>query len=184
MKTLFKWTVANYHRAMDAGIFTYRRVELLQGELVEIAPERPIHASTFRKTFRYLQQLMSGRADVFPATPIDLTTTNSELEPDLAIVQLPLERYNDRHPTPAEIYWVVEISNSTLQYDLAEKAAIYALANLQEYWVIDVQTPALWVHRYPEKNGYSLRECLTEGVVFPLSFPHIEIPVEQLLDLI
>ncbi|WP_017326099.1 Uma2 family endonuclease [Synechococcus sp. PCC 7336] len=174
-------TVDDYHRRIDAGAFVDRRVELLQGQIVDMPPERPIHASTYRKALRYLQQLLGERAEVLPATPIDLSETDSEPEPDLTIAQSPLERYDDRHPTPADIYWVVEISNTTLEYDLEQKARTYARAQLREYWVADVQAKVLWVHRQPSAGRYRSKTSLQAGIVVPLAFPDLEVSVKQLL---
>ncbi len=87
MKTLAKWSVDDYHRMVEAGILRDRRVELLVGEIVEMSPETPIHYTTAKRGAKYLEQLLSGKADVRLNGPI--TLSDSEPEPDIAIVRLP-----------------------------------------------------------------------------------------------
>ncbi|MEO1133608.1 MAG: Uma2 family endonuclease [Cyanobacteria bacterium J06639_1] len=180
--TLAKWTVADYHRMIDSQVLGDRKVELLAGDIVEMAPERPIHASTNRKCLRYLQSLFGDRAEVLPPGPIDLSEVNSEPEPDIAVVIPPLERYDDHHPKPDEIYLLIEISNTTLDYDLNEKARAYAAAGIRDYWVVDVRSRRVWIHRQPDGARYGTVEAVSNGTIFPLTFPDLKISVEYLLN--
>lgn len=98
MKTLAKWSVEDYHRMIEAGILCDRRVELLAGEIVEMSPETPIHYNTTKRGAKYLEALLLDKADVRFNGPV--TLTDSEPEPDIAIVRLPESTYSDRHPEP------------------------------------------------------------------------------------
>ena len=98
---------------IDNGILSDRAVELLEGEIIEIAPEGPLHRFTNDTVAEYFRDLLRGQAKVFEAHPI--TLTNSEPEPDIAIVRLPNSNYIARHPYPEDIYCLIEISNNTLE---------------------------------------------------------------------
>lgn len=90
-------------------------------------------------------------------------------------------RYDDRHLGPDDVYWLIEVSNSTLTFDLEEKARLYARDGIVEYWVVDVPNRQLWVHRQPVSGTYAEKQTLHSGMVTPLAFPDLEIKVERLL---
>ena len=110
------------------------------------------------------------------------TLTNSEPEPDIAIVKLPKNKYFQNHPTPQDIFWIIEISDTTLAYDLSKKKDIYAAANILEYWVLDVKNKSLTVFTKPHNNYYLDQLNLTEGLIKPVSFPDIAISVKNLFE--
>jgi Uma2 family endonuclease len=173
-KTLTTWTVEDYHRMIAAGVLVGRQVELLGGQIIDMAPELPIHRATYRRGSKYLETLFGDRATVFSAAPVTLPN-DGEPQPDLAIVRSPESRYDERHPCPEDIYWLIEVSNSSLAYDLGEKAGYYARDRIQEYWVVDIAHHTLWVHRQPTDHGYQQVQAFTSGTVSPLSFPDIAV---------
>jgi Uma2 family endonuclease len=179
MKTLAKWSVDDYHRMIEAGILRDRRVELLAGEIVEMSPETPIHYNTAKRGARYLEELLAGRADVRFNGPI--TLLDSEPEPDIAIVRLPESTYNNRHPEPEDIFWVIEVAKTSLKKDLDLKGSIYATAEIQEYWVLDISTKRLIVFREPQNGQYVIEQTFLQGEVIPLAFPDVRILIERLL---
>ncbi len=96
--------------------------------------------------------------------------------------QIPLEsRYDQRHPGPDDIYWLIEVSNSTLSYDVGEKAQMYARNAIADYWVVDIPGRQLWVHRQPGSGDYQSVEKHAAGKIAPLAFPQLELDVNQLL---
>ena len=120
-------------------------MELLAGEIVEMSPETPIHYNTAKRGARYLEELLAGKADVrFNGA---ITLPDSESEPDIAIVRLPESAYNDRHPEPEDIFWLVEVAKTSLKKDVDLKASIYARAEIQEYWVLDLSAKRMIVFR-------------------------------------
>lgn len=178
MRTGTKCTLADYHRAIAAGIGSDRQVELLRGEIVEMAPEGPLHADRYSKVARYLSQLLGDRAEIRPAAPITLPN-QSEPQPDLAIVRP--QNYSDRHPAPEDIFWLIEIANTSLDRDLHVKSAIYAEAGIPEYWIIDLRASKLVVMREPIRNGYRSQTEVERGGVYPLAFPELAIESDRLL---
>jgi Uma2 family endonuclease len=162
-----------------SGIFGDRRLELLDGEIVEMSPESPLHYYQAQSNVEYLQSLLKERGYVRFNGPI--TLKDSEPEPDLAIVKNPKERYINHHPNQEEILWLIEVSQSTLNYDLNEKKKTYARNNIKEYWVIDLKNCQLYIFRNPLGENYQSRLILNEGKLKPLAFPQLEIEVKKLL---
>jgi Uma2 family endonuclease len=177
--TIAKWTIEQYHKLVNAGMLSDRRVELLRGDIVEMAPEGMPHAVYCGDAVDYLKQLMGDRAKVREAHPITLPN-DSEPEPDIAVVKLAQHRYLDHHPYPVDIYWLVEYADSTLTKDLNIKQRIYAQAGILEYWIVNLQASELIVFRGATSVGYETKTRLATGNISPLSFPNIEIEVRRL----
>jgi Uma2 family endonuclease len=178
MKTLAKWSVEDYHQMINAGILCDRKVELLAGEIVEMSPESPIHYNKTKRGVEYLATLLTGKADIRFNGPISLS--NSEPEPDIAIVQPPESRYDHHHPYAEDIFWIIEVAKSSLKKDLELKLSIYAQARIEEYWVLDLSQKQLIVFRNPENNIYLSQQIINQGTITPLAFPDIQISVERL----
>ena len=179
MKTLYKWSVEDYHQIIESGVLEGKSVELLEGEIITVSPEKPIHSSKIDTVADYLRNVLQGKAKVREAHPI--TLDNSEPEPDIAIVRFDDNNYASHHPYPQDIYWLVEVSNSTLVKDLEEKSITYARNGIAEYWVIDLPNNKLWVFTQPKQNGYANRQEVVAGNIYPISFPDLNIEISRLL---
>jgi Uma2 family endonuclease len=176
-----RWTVNEYHRMIAAGILaSHDRVELLDGHIIEMAPQEPLHASITSSFGNNFVLLFAGKAWVRQQLPITIPP-NSEPEPDIAVVKLNEQRYRDRHPIPEEIYLLIEVADSSLAYDRDRKAQVYAKANILEYWVIDVRQRQVLVFRQPQAASYQIKQVL-EGTdaIAPVAFPEIEIKLSNL----
>jgi Uma2 family endonuclease len=178
--TLAKWTLDEYHQMIASGILDDRHVELLQGEIVEMSPERESHAYSSTEAGEYLTKLLSNLATIRPAKPVTLPN-NSEPEPDIAVVQLLGREYLEHHPYPENIFWLIEYANSSLDQDLNFKSQIYAEANIPEYWVVNLQEKHLVVFRQPQNGKYTTKLTLTSGMVYTISFPEIAISVDIII---
>jgi Uma2 family endonuclease len=179
MKALIKWSIEDYHRMIETGILDSRPCELLEGEIVAVSPEKPLHREVTDTVAEYLRDKLRGIAKVYEAHPI--TLSDSELEPDVAIVKLPVSNYHSRHPYPEDIYWLIEIANTTLNIDLKEKQQVYARAKITEYWVINLIAKKIIIFRQPEGNKYKNHQELSTGIINPLAFQEVKIDVENLL---
>ncbi|MEM9539536.1 MAG: Uma2 family endonuclease [Cyanobacteria bacterium P01_E01_bin.42] len=177
-KTLAKWSLVEYHQMIAAGILQNRRVELLAGEIVEMSPESPLHYNTAKRGTRYLEELLGDRAEIRFNGSISLS--NSEPEPDIAIVAPPESRYNDRHPGVADIFWLVEVAQTSLKKDTEIKPIIYASEGILEYWLLNLPERKLIVFRDPQQNSYTTRLELEEGMISPLAFPDITVSCDRL----
>lgn len=179
MKTLFKWTVDDYHAMISANILTNRNCELIDGEIVAVSPELPQHYSTVKRGTSYLSSLLRGKADVRFNGPV--TLANSEPEPDIAIVKLPDTQYDLHHPYPEDIYWLIEVANTSFDYDISVKKRIYAEAQIPEYWVVNLNKAELMVFRKPLDSDYTIKICWNSTVINPLAFPEVDVVVKSLM---
>jgi Uma2 family endonuclease len=180
MKTLVKWTISDYHKMIESDILIGRNCELIEGEIIEMSPELPQHYNTVKRSVNYLATLLQGKADVRFNGPI--TLSNSEPEPDIAIVKLPEYTYNQHHPYPDDIFWLIEVANTSLSKDLSIKRKIYAQAQITEYWIINLSTQELIVFRNPENGDYLVEVKWQEPIIKSLAFPDIEIMISQMLN--
>ncbi|MGF1535295.1 MAG: Uma2 family endonuclease [Elainellaceae cyanobacterium] len=172
-------SIQEYHQIVASGALGSRRIELLNGELIEVSPETPYHANRNNRLFKYLLAQFAGLADVRSAHPI--TLIDSEPQPDIALAQLPESRYDARHPSPEELYLVLEVSYSTLEYDLGRKREIYAAAGIGDYWVVDLRDRCLHVFGDLVGSGYQRRRELVTGMVSVPAFPQVQLSVERLI---
>ena len=178
-----QWTRTEYHRLADEGFFRNQRVQLIEGSIIEMSPQKHPHAAGIDLT-RAAVEAAFGRGYWFRnQLPLKLSDI-SEPEPDLAIVRGGPRDWTD-HPTTADL--VIEISDSTLRFDLKDKAALYAQALIPEYWVVDLVNQQLIVHRQPKRlRSKSARyEEVTiheaDAVVKPLAKPRASVKVADLL---
>ena len=180
VRTLTRWTVEDYHCMIESGLLAGRQVELIDGQVINMAPELPIHRVTYRRSGKYLEARLGDLAVVFTMAPITLAN-DGEPQPDICIAIPPESRYDQRHPGPDDIYWLIEVSNSTLSYDVGEKAQMYARNEIEDYWVIDIPGRQLWVHREPNSGEYkSVMKC-SVGKITPLALPAVELDVHRLM---
>ncbi len=164
-----------------AGILDNRPVELLQGEIVEMAPEGESHAYASDEAGEYLSALLGNRAKVRQAKPVTLSDA-SEPEPDLAIVQRLGRAYRLHHPYPDNIFWLIEYSNASLRKDLEAKSKVYAEAGIVEYWVVNLKTLELIVFRNPQDGGYTSQRSFATGTIQPLAFPDVDVSVAAIVN--
>jgi Uma2 family endonuclease len=171
-----KWSLDDYHQMIASGLLDDRSLELINGEIIEMSPEGVAHSFYCRGTAKYLRSILGERAEISEAHPITLPD-DSEPEPDIAIVKTPDTLYQNRHPLPADIFWLIEIANSTLAKDLGVKKDLYAQAGIPEYWVMNLQTSELVVFRDIIANEYRSAVCLSSGNISPKAFPEISIEI-------
>ncbi|MBC5795200.1 Uma2 family endonuclease [Sphaerospermopsis sp. LEGE 00249] len=179
------WTVDEYHRMAEAGIFEpSERVELLEGKIICIVAKGTVHRSAVGRTNKLLQNRLENQAWIAIQDPVKLNE-RSEPEPDVAVVKIDPLDYADHHPTPDEIYFIIEVADSSLKLDTEIKAKAYSQAGIKDYWVLDVVKRELIVFRNPTPEGYQNQEISTEHQkISPLDFPDLEIMVAEMLPLV
>ncbi|MBD2092574.1 Uma2 family endonuclease [Microcoleus sp. FACHB-1515] len=176
--TIAKWTIDEYHRMIEAGILDDKKVELLNGQIVEMPHEGVPHAGVGDQVEDHIRQQLGDRAKLRIGKPITLPN-DSEPEPDLCICRD--IRYNTHHPYPEDIYWLVELADSSLRKDLEVKTQIYAAAGIHEYWVLNLKVLELLVFRLPTQAGYQSEQKFMQGTIKPLAFQDVSIDVHRLL---
>ncbi|MCF4970033.1 Uma2 family endonuclease [Nostoc sp. CMAA1605] len=176
------WTVEDYHRMAEAGIFgAEERVELLEGKIIWMVAKGTAHRSAVGRTDRLLQNRLSNLALICVQDPIRLNK-RSEPEPDIAVVKIDPLDYADHHPTSSEVYLIIEVADSSLKLDCEIKAKAYSQAGISDYWVLDVVSRQLYVFREPSPEGYQIKSILAEEqAIAPLHFPDVEILVLEML---
>jgi Uma2 family endonuclease len=179
---LRKWTLKEYHKLGEIGIFhPEERVELIEGNIIKISPKGTVHASATRRTARLLHSLLEHQATVYNKSPIALDD-NSEPEPDIAVVRIDPFDYATHHPTPSEVYLIIEVADSSLTFDREIKAKIYARSGIADYWVLNVGDRQLHLFREPTENGYQSEVIIGETAsISPLQFPTVNIAIQEML---
>lgn len=174
------WTREVYLRAAEAGVFRDVRVELVEGQVIEMSPAGSRHANTIVKVAEALRVAFGAGYLIRPQLQIDLNE-RSQPEPDVGVIRGGLDDFEDHHPTSADL--VIEVSDSTLRYDRNRKAKIYALGNLQEYWIVNLENDQIEVFRQPDALGnYLVRSVAKRGdSLSPLAMPNAQIAVNDLL---
>jgi Uma2 family endonuclease len=175
-------SVQDYHRMVDVGILAAdERVELIEGQLYTMAAKGTAHSAAVTRIDRVLSQRLAGRVLLRFQDPVRLSDV-SEPEPDVAVVQIDPLDYEDHHPTPSEIFLLIEVADSTLRRDRDLKVPVYGRSGIQDYWILDVQERCLYVFRAPGANGYGSEQRLSEqAAIAPLAFPECQIQVAEFL---
>ncbi len=183
---LRKFSVAEYHRLGEVGVLAEDdRVELLDGWIVRKMIHEPRHDATIAKSNNAIRRRLPPAGwDVRIQSAV--TTDDSEPEPDLAIVRGPEDRYAARHPTAADIALLIEVADSSLEYDREFKGPLYARAGVPEYWIINLVDDRIEVYSQPDSSvpgsRFSRRRDYTSGEVIPLVVAGrkiADIPVEE-----
>ncbi|NEN98068.1 MAG: Uma2 family endonuclease [Moorea sp. SIO3I7] len=177
------WTVEEYHRMAKVGILQPDEpVELIAGQIIrQMSPQGTPHATAIRLTRRLLDNRLREQGLVQTQLPIQLSNY-SEPEPDLAVVMPDELRYLDHHPTPSEIYLIIEVADTTLKRDCELKANHYAEAKIADYWVIDLSNRQLHVFRKPTDQGYQSQVIIADNqTILPLQFSDCLFTVSEML---
>ena len=157
------FTVDEYHRMGEAGVFHEDdRVELLDGQIVEMTPIGHDHAGCVNALNGLLAQLAAGRAVVSVQNPIILGQ-HSEPQPDLALLAPRADAYRRAHPRPDEVLLVIEVADTSLVYDRDEKLPLYAKAGIPEAWLVDLPGRAVHTCRDPGSDGYRITRTARAG---------------------
>lgn len=172
------WTVEEYHRMAAAGIFAVdERVELLEGKIIWMIAKGTAHRSAVGRTDYLLKNRLANLAWVSIQDAIKLNEM-SEPEPDIAVLKVDPLDYADHHPTPPEVYLIIEVADRSLKIDCDTKAKAYSQAGITDYWVLDVTSRQLHVFREPTQLGYESAGILPEdATISPLAFPDLQIVV-------
>jgi Uma2 family endonuclease len=151
--TTKRFTLAEYHRLIKLGFLTEDdRVELIRGELVQMAAKGTRHSVCNTKLVRELDRLIGDRAVVRGQEPIILPA-DSEPEPDVVIAQGHPDSYLSSHPVPGDILLVIEVSDSTLEYDQTVKLSLYAEDQIQDYWIVNLVANQLERYSQPYQDA-------------------------------
>ena len=148
-------TVANYYRMAEAGILRAdARVELIEGEIIDMAPIGRQHAGTVNHLNRILQQVVGEHAIVQIQNPVSLDEY-SEPEPDVALLRPRADFYKSGHPQPQDVLLIIEVADTSSRYDREVKVPLYARHGIGEVWVLDLEGGNLTRYRDPREGSYA-----------------------------
>jgi Uma2 family endonuclease len=166
----------------EAGIFhPDDRVELIRGRVVHMSPIGRRHAGCVTYLTNALIALLGPRGLVSPQNPVVLDR-HAEPQPDLAVLKPRTGCYRDAHPAPQDVWLLIEVADTTLEYDRAEKLPLYAEAGIAEVWLVNLPADAVEVHRQPRDGRYPGARTARRGeTVSPLAFPDVRLRVEDIL---
>ena len=178
-----RFTVDEYHRMGEAGVLREDdHVELIDGQIVEMTPIGPAHAGCVKDLVRLLHRSAGDAVLLGVQDPVVLGTYVAP-EPDVAVLRPRPGGYRDRHPEPADILLIIEVADTSLEYDRSVKIPRYASAGIPEVWLVNLPDRHVAVYRHPKPDGYTQVTIVTRGATLtPLALPNARLSVDEILD--
>jgi Uma2 family endonuclease len=181
-----RWTREEYYRLAEQGWFQDQRVELIDGEIIQLSPPSPPHSVAVELVYESLRQVFGEGYSLRHQTSV-VHGDYSQSEPDVAVVQGAIRDYSKEHPKTAIL--LVEVSRSSLAYDKNRKLHLYASMGVPEYWILDLNNRQLLVYREPQADasapfGYSYGTAIAlneSETVSPLEKPEARVSVTAML---
>ena len=176
------FNVDEYYAMADAGILAPdERVELIDGEIISISPIGDRHAYSVDELMELLLAQLRGRVRIRCQNPVRLSM-DREIQPDVALLRLRDDSYLSGHPSPDDVLLMIEVSDSTLDYDRNVKLPMYAADGIPEAWIVNIPGRQVEAYSEPSDSGYLNRRVFGQGEsVSPLAFPDVSIPVSRIV---
>lgn len=185
MSTALHLSIEEYDRLIKRGFFKPlrdRRIELIRGELREMSPPGPAHEEA-------VDSLSEWSLDVVDRRLVRVRVQNTIGLPELDTVPLPdvtwvrRQSFRNTRPTADDIFLIIEVADSSLNYDRGRKAKLYAEAGIADYWVVNLRDECIEVFRGPQDGTYQSHEVFDRGhTVRPLRFSKLKLSVTKLFD--
>ncbi len=178
-------SVDDYHRMAEDGLFAQdERVELIEGEIVEMTAIGNPHATAVRRLDLYFHRRLLDRVIVDAQNPVRLGDW-SEPQPDVKLLSWRDDLYAEAAPVAADVLLLVEIADTSARYDRRVKAPLYARHGIREYWILDLPGKILEVYCQPGPDGYAEVRRLRRGdSIAPEALPDVVFAVSDLLGLV
>lgn len=176
------FSVDEFYRMANSGIFDEKsRVELIEGEVVEMNPIGSSHAGNVKRLISLFTQKVRRDAIVDAQNPVQLSE-HCQPQPDLALLRPRDDFYSESHPTPKDVLLLVEVADTSLAYDRDVKVPLYARYGILEYWLIDLSGGEVLAHSRPEDGRYRITERVKSGdTLVCRSLPDLSFEVEEIL---
>jgi Uma2 family endonuclease len=174
------FTIEEYHRMGEAGILGEdERVELIEGEIVQMAPIGTRHLGCVINANRLFVTRLSDRAVVSPQNPV-VIPPRSEPQPDLVLLRPGVVSYSRKRPASEDVLLAVEVADTTVRYDRLVKGRLYARAGIPEFWLCLVAAGVIDIYRGPGDDGFAEVTQYGAGqLVSPLAFPDVGFAVSD-----
>lgn len=181
--TAKRFTVAEYNHLTELGFFNEDdRVELICGELIYMIAKGTAHSTFNRRLIRELSNLLGNRATLQSQDPV-VISTDSEPEPDIAILKNRDDDYLSSHPCPEDILLLIEIADSSLKYDQEVKLPLYAEAGILDYWIFNLNDNCLEHYREPLQNSQGKFSYRKKTIFLPNETVNLPCFPDLILDL-
>lgn len=180
---LRRFTVDELERMLQAGILHEDdRVELLDGQIVEMSPINPPHAACVNRLNQLFAPLMTGRQATVSIQNHLVLSPHQAPQPDVAVVRYRADGYQTGHPGPADTLLVIEVADTSVESDRQRKIPLYARAGIPEAWLVNLPEDGIDIHREPRAGAYNtLRTARRRETVSPLAFPGLVLRVDDIL---
>ncbi len=177
-----RFSVEEYYRMAETGVLRPdARVELLGGEILDMSPIGPFHGGVVNHLGRLFNRLSRDRWLVAVQNPVHLDE-HSEPQPDLMLLKPKPDDYKLRHPTPEDVLLLIEVADTTLDFDRTKKLPAYGHAGIVETWLVNLAEQTIEVYREPHLTGYASSAVLRPGAqAHPRTFPDVAVDVSVLM---
>ncbi len=178
----WEFTTDDYHRMIETGILGEDdKVELLEGEIVTMAPIGSLHAACVKRLNRLFSEMLGTDIIVGVQDPVTLGR-HSEPEPDIALLKPRLDFYASGHPQPEDVLLVVEVADTSSAFDRKIKLPLYAKAGIRESWLANLDEECVEVFSKPSQEGYGRIEIFRKGeAILSGTFPDKAFNVDDIL---
>lgn len=182
VQTQHRFSVEDYYRMAETGVLRPgKRMELLDGKIIDMSPIGPFHGGIVNRLSRLFNQLSNNRWLVSAQNPLRLDEY-SEPEPDVMLLKPATDDYTSRHPRPDDVFLLIEVSDTTLDFDRDTKLPAYGRAGVVEVWIVNLNETTVEVYREPNFTGYGSKVILRVGdQAKPLALPDVAVDVAELL---
>jgi Uma2 family endonuclease len=176
------FTIDEYHKMIDAGVFSEDyRVELINGIIIEMNPIGKKHSGSVNRLNNIFNKRLLDEAIVSVQNPIILNN-NTEPIPDIILLRPRNDFYTNSHPKPDDAFLIIEVADTSLNYDRDAKIPQYADSLIIEVWIRNLVDDLLEVYREPENGKYKNIVFMHRGqTISPLSFPHLILTIDEIL---
>lgn len=177
-----RFTLEEYHRMGETGILGANdRVELIEGEIIEMSPIGSLHAGTVARIDHVFGTRLGSRAVVWVQNPLLLRQQQSEPEPDVLMLAPRTDFYTSRLPEAPDVRLLIEVADTSLLYDRQRKLPLYARAGVVESWLVNVDARRLEIHRNPGRLRYrNVRLPTADETFSPAAFPDLKLMLRDL----
>lgn len=178
----WRFTVDDFMLMGEVGIFNEGdRVELIDGEFIRMNPIGFGHSGRVMRLIQLFTGLLGTRIILNAQNPVQFRP-RGQPQPDIMLLRPREDFYTTSHPTAADTLLLIEVSDSSLEYDRRTKAPIYAQAGIEDYWIVDLVNMQLLVFRQPVDGVYRSVQALARGdTIGPLALPDVTIAVSEIL---
>jgi Uma2 family endonuclease len=182
VQTQHRFSVKDYYRMAETGVLRPdARVELLDGRIIDLSPIGPFHGGVTDYLNEIFTAASQGRWRTRVQNSLRLDD-HSEPQPDLVLAKPAADFYRRRHPQAADVFLLVEVSDSTIEADQEDKLPAYGRAGVPEVWLVNLNELTVEIYREPHFAGYASKTVLNPGdQAAPLAFPDAVVDVAELL---